>query len=159
MKHYTYTALLLITTIVAILIIVGNRSIHEINVADYVVKGQVINVSTKNVTKIGVSTDTDKLDFGRMIFNKTNATKLITITNPLRYPIILKFNIIGNISPMLYYHHEYVIRPNESRNIPIKFVPKSLGNFTGTLKIRAIYFSNVLGKKIYEIKKIMKVIE
>ena len=159
MNRYLYAALLLATTIAVVSIIVGNQSIHEIYVAGYAVKGQVINLTISNVTKIGISADTDKLDFGRMIFNKTNATKLITVTNPLPYPIILKLNISGNISSMLFYNYQYMLMPNESREIPIKFIPKRLGNFTGELKIKAIYFSNKLGEKVYEIKKIMKVIQ
>ena len=158
MNRYIYASLLLATTIVAILIIVGNQSIHEINVAGYVVKGEVINISTGNITKIGISADTDKLDFGRMIFNKTNATKLITVINPLPSSIILRINITGNISSLLLYKQEYLLEPNESKTVPIKFIPKYTGNFTGILKVKAIYFSNVIGKQVYEIKRIMKVI-
>ncbi len=159
MKQYVYASLFIITALIAVLVIIGNQSIHEVSIAGYTVKGDVINLTTGNVTKIGISADTDKLDFGRMIFNKTNATKIITVSNPLPYEVVLKLNITGNISPLLYYKKEYVLMPNESRNIPIKFVPKIIGNYSGVLNIKAVYFTNSLGKKIYELKKIMKVIE
>lgn len=159
MKQYVYASLFAITAFIAIVIIMGNQSIHEVSIAGYAVKGQVINLTANNVTKIGISADTDKLDFGRMIFNKTNATKLITVSNPLPYEVILKLNITGNISPLLYYKREYILGPNESRNIPIKFVPEGIGNYSGMLEIKAIYFTNSLGKKIYQLKRIMKVVE
>ncbi len=121
-------------------------SIRERNGGEYTVKGEVINLTYKNITKIGISTDPYWLNFGRMVVNKTNITKIIDIKNPLPYSIVVKIVSKGNASPFLIFPNKVLIKPKEKKSIYVKFYARKVGNFTGNLSVKVLYPINRLGE-------------
>ncbi|NPA38720.1 MAG: hypothetical protein GXN99_02910 [Candidatus Nanohaloarchaeota archaeon] len=141
-----YFTLFGVSILLVLFYILGERSVIQDKIAEYDMKGEVINLTTSNLTKIGISADTDKLDFGRMVFNRTNATKILTFYNPYSYDAQIYLLVEGNISKMLIYNERILLKPNQTRNIYIKFVPKAVGNFSGKLEIWAKYATNPVGE-------------
>ena len=140
-------------SIVSILIF-AYLGIKENYSGKYLIRAEVVNSTTNNITKVGISTDPYWLNFGKMIANKTNITKIIDIQNPLPYTILAEILVEGNASSFLIYPNDVLIRPKEKKSIYVKFYAKEVGNFTGNLSVKVIYPTNKLSEwmlvKYYE---------
>lgn len=122
-------------------------------VTSYIIKAEVTN-KTGNITKIGVAVDLDVLNFGRMIVNKTNTTKILDINNPLPYKVICYLFVNGNATPFLILKDKFMLESNSKKSIYIKFHAKKEGNYTGNLSIYIRYPKNKISEwfmvKMYE---------
>jgi len=122
-------------------------------VISYDIKAEVIN-KTNNITKIGISADPNMLNFGRMIVNKTNMTKIIDINNPLPYKIIGYIFVDGNVTPFLIFKDKFLLEPHSKKSLYIRFYAKEEGNYTGNLSIYIRYPKNKISEwlmvEIYE---------
>ncbi len=144
-KKVIYYTLIAFFVIVVGLISMTLTGIKTKEVVSLKVKAQVINTTT-NLSKIGVSVDTDELNFGRMIVNKTNMTKIIDFTNPMDKKVVVYVVPEGNVSNYLIYSKKFLLLENEKKSIYLRFYAKDIGNFTGSVKILMRYPLNPLSE-------------
>ncbi len=90
---------------------------------------------TDNKTKLGVSADTDYLNYGKIPVGG-NSTKIITISNSNEFVSKSILMVEGNVSPYITPNNtEFFLNPSETKEVRIKAVGKKAGNYTGILKI------------------------
>ncbi len=70
-----------------------------------------VTINSSASMSVGVSVDTDRIDFGSLPDDALEATKEITVQNIEQYPATLHFHVDGNIS-------EYVTLSQESVELP-----------------------------------------
>ncbi len=100
---------------------------------------------------LGISTDTDKLNFGILPLNFSER-KRINIRNPMRRSVEVKMYSFGNINRLIKYPKKIIVKPGEERYVTIKLNATELGNFSGEFDVVVRYptskFSEVVMKWI-----------
>jgi len=95
---------------------------------------EVLVIKQKNLTKlnIGVSSDTDRFNFGRIILNVTPVvTKFLSVPNNGKRPVKVKIASYGNISRFIKLsENDMIVKPGE--NPEIRVVLNITGNKTST---------------------------
>ena len=132
-------------------VLVAYYNIQNINVIksrSYVMKGEIIKTNHTNITKVGISADVDKLDFGRAVFNETNSIKILDVHNPTNRTIVSYFIARGNITQLLNYSNSTVVYPHTTKEVYIKMVSREVGNFSGEMKIINLYPNTELSEKL-----------
>ncbi len=92
---------------------------------------------------LGISTDTDKLDFGILPLNFSERKK-INIRNPTNKNVELRMYSFGNITKLLKYTKRIVVAPRQTKEITIKLNATEIGNYTGELDVLIRYPKNKL---------------
>jgi hypothetical protein len=88
----------------------------------------------ENLTKIGVSTDVDKIDFGR-IAKGMKVRKLINVYNKNPFKVKVYIKPYGNISYVINTTENFILNSFEGRNVTIEAIGKEVGNFSGEISV------------------------
>ena len=131
---FSFTVIFLIAMMLTVMVVLFKNG-TILKVVYFNASAQVINVSKMNVTKIGVSVDPDKLQFGIVPLGG-NVTREVEIKVPssLFASVVVFLYSEGNITEWLdIKDQELVLPPSSSRSIPVKFIGKEEGNYTGKL--------------------------
>ena len=112
-------------------------------IARYPAYGEILNLEVVNESiGIGLSSDTDALDFGKMPGNGSFSKKFILVNNTNNDAVLVSAKIYGNITPLISFdRNDFVLHINESAEIGAYFKTKTdnqsfgAGNYSGELDI------------------------
>ncbi len=117
---------------------------------------EVLVIERTNQTKLdlGVSSETDRLNFGRLVFNVTPVvTKFLSIPNNGERPAKIKIINYGNISQFITPdQNNIIVQPGKELTVKIVLNITELGYYTGEMEVKikipkydflipALYFS------------------
>lgn len=84
--------------------------------------------------KIGISSDTDVIDFGQ-IYENMSSRKYINVTGN-KYDYKVKVYVSGNISEFVNIEkNNFILEKNQATAIPILFSGNKPGNYNGEVKV------------------------
>ncbi|MCK4551024.1 MAG: hypothetical protein KAT91_03645 [Candidatus Aenigmarchaeota archaeon] len=102
----------------------------------YPIKAEVINYTNSTATPIGVSGDSDAVNFGRLP-PSSNSTKFLEFKNNNIVEAKTVFEIEGNISPFITAPKDIMLKPGDEAKISLKFHPEIVGNYTGKITLKS----------------------
>ena len=105
-------------------------------IIEYPIKAEVINVTNSTTAPIGVSGDSDILNFGRLT-STSNSTKFLEFKNGNDVEIKTLFYVSGDIAPQIIVPDNVVLKSGAEAKINVKFAPVRPGNFTGNIKMKS----------------------
>ena len=109
------------------------------------------NVNNTNNSKLGISGDNDKLDFGR-VPKSSIVRKFLSISNTHKMPSMIYIRSTGNISDYISAKdNETFIETNSTKEIEIAFNAKEEGSYEGKLYIISKTPKNMMISKIMKI--------
>jgi len=104
---------------------------------EYIIK-YPINVTIIKVMnqsfKVGISSDTDKLNFGKLPLYFSER-KNIKINNPTTKPIEIKLKSYGNITEFIHYPDKLIVNSKTSKLVTIMLNATKLGYYDGELDV------------------------
>lgn len=131
---FSFIVIFLIAVLLTFMVVLFKNG-TALKIVYFNASAQVINVSKMNITKIGVSVDPNKLQFGIVPLGG-NVTREVEIKVPLSFStdVIVLLYPEGNITQWLKIKdREVVLAPSSSRSIPVKFIGIKEGTYTGKL--------------------------
>jgi len=138
-----------ISLIILLLVLIGfmipQVSFSKIE-SEFTMSAQSINASEFN-GKIGVATQTDELNFGRLPIG-SKSTKFIDISNSFSRDSKTELFVEGNISEFVSFPNEIILAPSESEEITILFNSTQIGNYTGNFTSISYVAKNSFAEKI-----------
>ncbi|HOW37015.1 MAG TPA: hypothetical protein PLK34_02100 [Candidatus Pacearchaeota archaeon] len=126
-----------ITYIAIILLVVSSITLFFVfrNLSNLNKQTRSIDVRFEVGEIFGVNLDrTDLLDFGIIPPGTSSIGRMVSISNPYEFPIVVNVRFTGNAKEYLLVPLEQTINPEEEKNVSIWLsVPKnaSLGNYSG----------------------------
>lgn len=88
----------------------------------------------ENLTKIGVSTDIDKIDFGRIAMGM-KVRKVINVYNKNPFKVKVHIKPYGNISHVINTTNSFILNSFEGKNVSIEATGKEVGSFSGEISV------------------------
>ncbi|RLJ05009.1 MAG: hypothetical protein DRP08_00315 [Candidatus Aenigmatarchaeota archaeon] len=103
----------------------------------YPAEVNVIKLLDESKINIGVSSDTDKFNFGRLVFNVTPASsKFLSIPNNDKRAAKINIKSYGNISPFITVDkNNIIVEPGTKGEITVKLNASRLGRYVGEVDI------------------------
>ena len=97
----------------------------------------MIKLLDESKINIGVSSDTDKFNFGRLVFNVTPASsKFLSIPNNDKRAAKINIKSYGNISPFITVDkNNIIVEPGTKGEITVKLNASRLGRYMGEVDI------------------------
>jgi len=126
--------ILFVCLVVVILLAVLSTGVTSLEYR-FKMHADVLNFSENNITKLGVSVDSDKLEFGIVPIGG-NVTKVVEIESSSKNPAKAIITIDGNITPYIETEREVYMEGGERLKLYVKFVGSEEGNYTGIMKIK-----------------------
>ena len=121
--------------IVCLIVSILNPSMYfKQEIIEYPIKAEVINVTNSTTAPIGVSGDSDILNFGRLS-TSSNSTKFLEFKNGNNVVTKTRFYVSGDIAPQIIVPDNVVLKSGAEAKINVKFAPIKAGNFTGNIKM------------------------
>ncbi len=102
----------------------------------YPIKAEVINYTNSTATPIGVSGDSDVVNFGRLP-PASNSTKFLEFKNNNVVESKTVFTIEGNVSQFITAPKDIMLKPGKEAKINLKFHPETIGNYTGKITLKS----------------------
>lgn len=128
--YFLATGVFVISLVIFVLIFFLNSS--------FVLEKKEIPIFLMVGEPAGFNTNTDSLDFGRIIYGGS-AERSILIENNYNFPIQIKFNIEGNVSDFIIFEKVVFLEKGESKRIifgTIVFSDEEYGDYSGRLLVK-----------------------
>ena len=100
-------------------------------------------LSARGKLPLGISTDTDKLNFGILPLNFSERKK-INIRNPTKHVVEVRAYSFGNITKFLEYPRRVIVAPGKTSGMTIRLNATELGNYSGEFDVVVRYPKNKL---------------